>query len=68
MSAFRFGFIDLSWGFEGGSFVSFGNLELDGGTKEGPPPRESFCPHQPHYFAGYFFPLWPFLQSTLSRV
>lgn len=76
VSAFRFGFIDLSWGLgRGGSFVSFVRVlspptpaGAAGGTEEGPPPRESFRPRQPRYFAGYFFPPWPFLQSALGHV
>lgn len=66
VSAFRFGFPDLSWGLGGGG--SSLSLSPPVGPAGRTPPRERFRPRQPGYFAGYFFPLWPFLQSTLGHV
>lgn len=60
VSAFRFGFIDLTWGWGLG-----GQLRLVWQSAV-PSPWESFRLRQPRYFPGYFFPPWPFLQSALG--
>lgn len=52
VSAFRFGFPNLSWGFGGGG--SSVSLSPPVGAARGTPPRERFRPRQPGYFAGLF--------------
>lgn len=66
VSAFRFGFPDLSWGFWGwGSSVS---LSPPVGPAGGTPARERFAHASLVTLQDSFFPLWPFLQSTLGHV